>query len=165
MHVQNDINTSEGKAERSTRAARGLTHYDVLNVSREATMEEIKASFRRLALEKHPDKNPEGYSSLMDEDYRRLQEAWECLRDSRQSYDQELRRVDDFIKAKVDSAMPLKLSDMEEAVDDETDEILYLYTCRCGEDIEVWREALPKFDQSVLLRECPGCSYTYAIQS
>jgi curved DNA-binding protein CbpA len=164
MHVLDDINTSDKKSEKTSTTARRLTHYDILNVSREASMEEIKASFRRLALEKHPDKNPERYSSIMDEDFRRLQQAWECLRDSRQSYDQELRRADDFLKAKVDSAIRLKLSDMEEAVDEETDKTLYLFTCRCGEDIEVWHDALPKFDHSVFLRECPGCSFTYAIE-
>ena len=79
-------------------------------------------------------------------------------------YDQELRRADNFAKGKMDSAMPLKLSDMEEAIDDETDEIVYLFACRCGHEIEVWHEAISNFDRSVFLCECPGCSITYAIE-
>uniref|UniRef100_A0A183CFF6 DnaJ domain-containing protein n=1 Tax=Globodera pallida TaxID=36090 RepID=A0A183CFF6_GLOPA len=38
---------------------RSRCHYDLLEVSREATEEEIKRSFKRLALRWHPDKNPE----------------------------------------------------------------------------------------------------------
>ena len=34
------------------------TYYEILEVSREAILEEIRTSYRRLAIKYHPDKNP-----------------------------------------------------------------------------------------------------------
>lgn len=39
--------------------------YAVLNVGRDATFEEIKKSYRRLALRYHPDKNPQCEEQVM----------------------------------------------------------------------------------------------------
>jgi|GEM_PF-6193017 len=66
-------------------------HYAVLSVSRSATLLEIRAAYRRLAREHHPDANPDpGAAALM----RRINEAWETLRDphKRLLYDRQLPR-------------------------------------------------------------------------
>lgn len=139
------------------------THYEVLKVSPEASIEDIKAAFRKLALEMHPDKNP----SSSDDEFGRIQQAWECLRDARQTYDEELRCASTRSEAKMTSAMTVKLADMEEAVDDETNHVVYVYACRCGDEVQVWPEDWQQPNDEgrpSLLMECPGCSFSYSIE-
>ena len=66
-------------------------HYKVLEVRREAPLEEIQHAYRTLALRYRPDRNPAPEAaSLM----RAINEAWEVLGDSnrRREYDELLRR-------------------------------------------------------------------------
>jgi molecular chaperone DnaJ len=62
-------------------------YYDVLGVSREASGEEIKKAYRRLAMKYHPDKNPGDKKA--EESFKEAAEAYEVLRDTekRQIYD------------------------------------------------------------------------------
>ena len=63
-----------------------LSHYDVLQIKKNASNEEIKRSFRNLALKYHPDKNK---SIDSKEKFLRIVEAYEILSDenSRKKYD------------------------------------------------------------------------------
>ena len=63
-------------------------YYGVLSVGREASEEEIKKAYRRLALEHHPDRNPGDKSA--ETKFKEATEAYEVLRDAstRQRYDQ-----------------------------------------------------------------------------
>jgi molecular chaperone DnaJ len=54
-------------------------YYDVLGVSRQATDEEIKKAYRRLALQYHPDRNSEPGAEAK---FKELNEAYEVLSDS-----------------------------------------------------------------------------------
>ncbi|MET0303283.1 MAG: molecular chaperone DnaJ [Microbacteriaceae bacterium] len=56
-------------------------HYDVLGVSREATPEEIKKAYRRLARELHPDVNP---SEDAAERFKQVTHAYDVLSDAQQ---------------------------------------------------------------------------------
>lgn len=62
-------------------------YYEVLGVAREASEEEIKKAFRKLALRYHPDKNPGDRES--EEKFKEINEAYEVLRDpeKRSRYD------------------------------------------------------------------------------
>jgi molecular chaperone DnaJ len=62
--------------------------YELLEIDRAATSEEIKRAYRRLAHQFHPDKNP-GNSSAEDH-FRKIKEAYETLHDPRKRavYDQ-----------------------------------------------------------------------------
>lgn len=63
-------------------------YYAVLQVSKDATLQEIKSAFRRLARQYHPDLNPNNLAS--EEKFRKICEAYEVLCDSlqRHQYDQ-----------------------------------------------------------------------------
>ncbi len=62
-------------------------YYEVLGVSRDASSDEIKKAFRRLAVKLHPDKNPEDHSA--EEKFKEAAEAYEVLNDpsKRERYD------------------------------------------------------------------------------
>jgi len=62
-------------------------YYDVLGVSRNASLEEIKKAYRKLALEWHPDRNK---SSQAEERFKEINEAYEVLSDpgKKAAYDQ-----------------------------------------------------------------------------
>jgi curved DNA-binding protein len=63
-------------------------YYEILGVARDATVEEIKKSFRRLARQYHPDLNP-GDKGAEDK-FKAINEAYEVLSDTtkRSQYDQ-----------------------------------------------------------------------------
>jgi DnaJ-class molecular chaperone len=62
-------------------------YYEILEVSRDATLEEIRAAYRRLALRYHPDKNPG--DQVAEKQFKRVAEAYQVLADTekRQLYD------------------------------------------------------------------------------
>src|SRR5437764_15121140 len=62
-------------------------YYEVLSVSRTATEEEIKRSYRKLAVKFHPDKNPD--DAHAEEKFKELGEAYDVLMDGdkRAAYD------------------------------------------------------------------------------
>ncbi len=63
-------------------------YYEVLGVSRDATEDDVKRAYRRLALKYHPDKNPG--SKEAEEKFKEATEAYEVLKDpqKKSTYDQ-----------------------------------------------------------------------------
>ena len=181
------------------------THYEVLGVSKYATYAEIKDSFHRLARLKHPDKQRRQKSeeSIREDsqnkdenadsvkiptegdeiaaEFRKIQQAWQVLRDEeeRSAYDSDLLHKDLQEESKRNGAIVLDFNDLEEAIDEETDETFMVYDCRCGEEIHI---EMSKFSDSVsdyeedkacckpaqddnneIFVDCPGCCFVYRI--
>jgi molecular chaperone DnaJ len=63
------------------------TYYEILEVSRESILEEIRTAYRRLALKYHPDKNPG--DKVAEDRFKQISEAYQVLADpgKRQLYD------------------------------------------------------------------------------
>ena len=61
--------------------------YDVLGVAKNASDEEIKKAYRKLAMKYHPDRNPD--SKTAEEKFKEVKEAYEILSDEhkREAYD------------------------------------------------------------------------------
>src|SRR5690554_3706138 len=61
--------------------------YEVLGVSREAELSEIKSAYRRLAMKHHPDKNPDDPQA--QERFKEVGQAYQILSDAdkRAAYD------------------------------------------------------------------------------
>ena len=72
-------------------------YYEVLGVGRSATKDEIKKAYRKLALQFHPDKNPDNKDA--EEHFKEVNEAYEVL-----SNDDKRRRYDQFGHAGVGSS-------------------------------------------------------------
>ena len=65
-------------------------YYEILSVSRTATEQEIKSSYRKLALKYHPDRNPGDKES--EERFKEAAEAYAVLIDTDKRHIEMLRR-------------------------------------------------------------------------
>ncbi|KAF5204797.1 Chaperone protein dnaj [Thalictrum thalictroides] len=67
----------------------GVDYYNILKVNRNATDDDLKKSYRRLAMKWHPDKNPNNKSEA-EAKFKQISEAYDVLSDpqKRAIYDQ-----------------------------------------------------------------------------
>ena len=74
-------------------------YYDILNVSKSASDNEIKSAYRKLAMKYHPDRN--SGNSQAEEKFKEINQAYEILGDkeSRRRYD--LSKNNPFLNSKL----------------------------------------------------------------
>ncbi|CAN8241108.1 unnamed protein product [Cochlearia groenlandica] len=67
----------------------GVDYYNVLNVNPTSSEEDLKKSYRRLAMKWHPDKNPDNKKKEAESKFKQISEAYDILSDpnKRQIYD------------------------------------------------------------------------------
>ena len=65
---------------RGVNMQKDTSHYDILEVPRNASSDEIKKAYRRLALQFHPDKNPNNREQA-EEKFKKIAKAYEVLSD------------------------------------------------------------------------------------
>ena len=56
-------------------------YYDILGISKNASQDEIKKAYRKLAMQYHPDKNPGDKAA--EEKFKQISEAYEILKDDK----------------------------------------------------------------------------------
>jgi diphthamide biosynthesis protein 4 len=157
------------------------THYEILRVKENATLEEIKAAYRKMVLILHPDKKAtitskdsvsiSSNAARADEkEFTHIQLAWECLRDEgmRSKYDDDLQRKRQKRSLMYNKATLVHLHEMHrEEVDCENDighietQYMFSYKCRCGDTFEIFEDEICKDSQTVF--ECKSCTLAITI--
>jgi curved DNA-binding protein CbpA len=182
-----------GKNSTMTTTTTKYTLYEILQVSPQASLEDIKSSFHRLARQYHPDKQQQQQHqhhmrstittssshdtcATLNRHFPDIQRAWEILRDAdqRKLYDQELLQQQLQYDSRHHGAISLDFQDLESAIDEETQEIVYVYDCRCGEEIHIDHDMMQRSStinnstnnlnrDTVLMVDCPGCCFVYKV--
>jgi curved DNA-binding protein CbpA len=128
------------------------THYEILKVPEGASVDVIRAAYRRRLIEVHPDKSTSGQEGLTVQD---VQTAWEVLRHA------EARRTyDDVLAVRTgDSITPWEsvyLVDMQKVLSS-SGASMFMFDCRCGETFELTDAESKDLGTASLLLQCSGC--------
>lgn len=78
-----------------------MNYYDILEIKNNATFDEIKSNYRKLARKYHPDRNKDDKTA--EEKFKKIVEAYEILSDEtkRAEYDKKISKNGDVHKEKV----------------------------------------------------------------
>lgn len=125
-------------------------HYDVLGVTRNSTPEEVKAAFRKLAAQHHPDKNPDDpHASIR---FKEINAAYQVLSDSqrRAMYDRFGHRAEEsgspFASGGPFAGGVVDFSDI--AVDGILGDLLGVFGVGRGDKGDIKRELTITFEES-----------------
>ncbi|PYH65542.1 DnaJ domain protein [Aspergillus vadensis CBS 113365] len=76
-------------------ATRVTNYYSILGISHNSSLRDINSAYKKLALKHHPDKQGTGNADVSNDEFQKIQEAIETLRDPirKQEHDDILRRA------------------------------------------------------------------------
>ena len=74
-----------------------MNYYDVLSIDKNASLDEIKKAYRKLAIKWHPDKNPNNKEES-EEKFKLISEAYSVLSDPEKKTEYDLRGDSKFRK-------------------------------------------------------------------
>ena len=137
--------------------------YDVLGVAKNASEDEIKKAYRKLAMKYHPDRNPD--SKTAEEKFKEVKEAYEILSDEhkREAYDR-------FGHAGVDPNMNMGghpgAADFADAVGDIFGDIFGGGRSQRSSGPQMYRGADLRYNMDISLEEAArGCTKTIRVPS
>lgn len=81
-----------------------INYYHILGISRQASSQEIKAAYRRLALRYHPDKNPG--SSYAEDRFKEISHAYQVLKDPAKKAKHDLMLAYEELQAQAGTGRP-----------------------------------------------------------
>lgn len=130
------------------------TLYEVLQVQRSSSAEDIKLGYRRLMLRIHPDKAYDAYDKEL---VHRAQLAWETLRDAdrRLQYDSRLASQELALRSCVYDEVALGDFEVRQEEDPAGGGLLYSLGCRCGGEFSL---AQADLESGFNLIQCSHCS-------
>ena len=113
--------------------------FTILGVDREASLDEVKQAYRRLAMHWHPDRNP---SALAEAQFRRVNEAYTLFLDQQRMAEWQQAQADTATQATNAAAgaaddrlevLPLTLEEAAQGCRKAVDQVhsCLLYTSRC----------------------------------
>lgn len=88
-------------------------YYEVLDVSQNATEEDIKKAYRELAKKHHPDKNPEDKTGS-EEKFKAIQEAYETLSNAQKRAVYDHKRQQEKLKEEQERSLQAKRPEKSE---------------------------------------------------
>ncbi|GMH44877.1 hypothetical protein BSKO_12834 [Bryopsis sp. KO-2023] len=133
------------------------TLYDVLNVERDATSQDLRQAYLAAARSLHPDKVGENGKRYAEEGFKKLQAAWQVLCDDekRKAYDRQLNLL------LSSSTMPIQETLGLDEMDEQGNGDSFSYPCRCGDFFMIDGEDVLKCKLALLanlILPCRSCS-------
>jgi len=140
-------------------------YYEILGVSKEATPEEIKKSYRKLSLKYHPDKNPDG-----EETFKEISEAYGTLGDTNKKaqYDTAPPNIEDLFNGGMGGGNPFEafesfFQNNRRPNHRPQGKDLGITISVSVEDIYFGKEKIIKYNREVLCKVCDGTGGSWSL--
>ncbi|KAE8905619.1 hypothetical protein PF005_g4518 [Phytophthora fragariae] len=138
--------------------------YEVLGLAATCSADDVRRAYHQAARRCHPDKRSSDPIKEDEQQFLRVQEAYETLRNAelRRQYDAKLQQSELVRKREQEVVVvsdDVPLADMQREVlpgeGSDEDEVFFTHQCRCGDVYEITEDEL---QDGVDVVPCTGCS-------